>query len=120
MSDRYRGEFSLDSCPLCRHAPPKICSLTFICDVSQLKPTVLKDAFYVFLVSPPPGGSVGVSGLSFSLRERRFFADSGPDPGGGHLFSIFSLASSAAGISKGLYKLQAVERSSFFRAPRRR
>ncbi len=40
-----------------------------------------KDAFD-FLVSPPPGGSGGGSGLSFSLGDRGFWADSGPDPGG--------------------------------------
>ena len=41
-------------------------------------PAVFKDAFYVLLVSPPPGGCGGGSGLSFSYGDRGFWEDSGP------------------------------------------
>ena len=47
----------------------------------KLNPAVFKDAFYFVLVSPPPGGSGGGSGLSFSIGNRWFWADAGPDPG---------------------------------------
>ncbi len=41
---------------------------------------VLEDALYFVLVSPPPGGSGGGSGLSFPLGDLGFWADSGPNP----------------------------------------
>ncbi len=46
----------------------------------ESQPVVFKDAFYFVLVSPP-GGSGGGSGLSLSAGNRRFWVDSGPDPG---------------------------------------
>ncbi len=61
-------------------------------------PAVFKDAFYVVLVSPPPGGSGGQFGLSFSQGYRGFCADSGPDPGGRNSSFILILVSRAPGI----------------------
>jgi hypothetical protein len=46
-----------------------------------LLPAVFQDVFDFALVAPLPGGSGGGSGLSFSLGDRRLWADSGPDPG---------------------------------------
>ncbi len=42
---------------------------------------VLKIIFNFVLGPPPPGGPGGGSGLPFSHGNRRFWADSGPDPG---------------------------------------
>ncbi len=58
---------------------------------------VFEDAFCFVLVSPPPGGSGGGSGLTLSFGNRGFWADSGPDPGG-DLFVMFILVLSAAGM----------------------
>ncbi len=57
--------------------------------------SVLKTIFYFCLAPPPPGGPGGGSGLSFSLEDRGFWADSGPDPGG-NIFLLLIFALSAA------------------------
>ncbi len=41
---------------------------------------VLKMIFIFLFLTPPPGPGGG-SGLPFSLGDRRFWADSGPNPG---------------------------------------
>ncbi len=52
--------------------------------------------FFFVIGSPSPAGSGGGSGLSFSLGDRGFGADSGMDLGG-NLLVMFILASSAVG-----------------------
>ncbi len=59
----------------------------------DLLPAVFRDSFFCFSVPPSPGGSRRRA-LPFSSGNRRFWAGSGPDPGGNlFLILIFDFAS---------------------------